>query len=170
MNPALNSWLHRKFIEPLLILLRQGMSPSRLALCVSIAIVVGNIPILGVSTIACTLMALVFRLNLPAMQLVQAAMAPTQVLLIIPFMRLGEWIVRAPPQAMTVKAGLALLSHGIWQAVVILRDAIFHAGLAWALVAPLSVFLLHRLLTPAFDRIASRLRGANPSPPIATTS
>lgn len=96
-------------------------------------------------------------------------MAPTQVLLIIPFMRLGEWIVHAPPQPMTVKAGLALLSHGIWQAVVVLRDAIFHAGLAWALVAPLTVFLLNRLLRPVFERMALRLRGANVSPPIATT-
>ena len=162
-------WLHRRFLEPLLGLLRQGVAPPRLALCVSIAIVVGNIPILGVSTIACTLLALAFRLNLPAMQLVQAAMAPTQVLLIIPFMRRGEWIVHAPPQAMTVKAGLALLSHGIWQAVVVLRDAIFHAALAWILIAPLSVFLLARLLTAAFERMALALRGANASPPIATT-
>lgn len=165
----MKNWLHRRFLEPLLELLRQGVAPHRLALCVSIAIVVGNVPILGVSTIACAFLALAFRLNLPAMQLVQAAMAPTQVLLIIPFMRMGEWIMHAPPQAMTVKAGLALLSHGIWQAVVVLRDAIFHAGLAWALIAPLTVVLLDRLLRPAFKRMALALPGANASPPIATT-
>jgi len=37
-------------------------------------------------------------LNLPAIQIVQALMAPTQILLIIPFVRLGEWILRVPPQ------------------------------------------------------------------------
>ena len=91
------NWLKRRLLDPLLALLRQGMSPRRLALCTAIAIVVGNIPILGVSTIICTIIALVFRLNLPAIQVVQAAMAPTQLLLIIPFVRLGEWIAHSPP-------------------------------------------------------------------------
>jgi uncharacterized protein (DUF2062 family) len=145
-------------LEPLLALLRQGISPRRLALCVAIAIVVGNIPILGVSTILCTFIALIFRLNFPAIQLVQAAMAPTQVLLIIPFVRLGEWILRVPPQVVSIKAALALMSQGVWQAIVVLGDAIFHAGLAWALIAPFAVYLIHRLLTPVFERMAAQIR------------
>jgi uncharacterized protein (DUF2062 family) len=154
----LKNWLNRRLLEPLLALLRQGISPRRLALCVAIAIVVGNIPILGVSTILCTFIALIFRLNLPAIQFVQAAMAPTQVLLIIPFVRLGEWILRVPPQVVSIKAALALMSQGVWQAIVVLRDAIFHAGLAWALIAPFAVYLFHRLLTPVFERMAAQIR------------
>ena len=155
---TLKNWLNRRLLEPLLALLRQGISPRRLALCVAIAIVVGNIPILGVSTILCTFIALIFRLNFPAIQLVQAAMAPTQVLLIIPFVRLGEWILRVPPQVVSIKAALALMSQGVWQAIVVLRDAIFHAGLAWALIAPFAVYLIHRLLTPVFERMAAQIR------------
>ena len=56
----------------------------------AIGVVVGNIPILGVSTILCTAIALGFRLNLAAIQLTQALMAPSQLLLIIPFVLLGE--------------------------------------------------------------------------------
>jgi uncharacterized protein (DUF2062 family) len=154
----LKNWLNRRLLEPLLALLRQGISPRRLALCVAIAIVVGNIPILGVSSILCTFIALIFRLNLPAIQLVQAAMAPTQVLLIIPFVRLGEWILRVPPHVVSIKAALALMSQGVWQAIVVLRDAIFHAGLAWALIAPFAIYLLLRLLTPVFERMAAQIR------------
>ena len=154
----MKNWLYRRLIEPLLALLRQGISPRRLALCVAVAIVIGNIPILGVSTILCTFIALVFRLNFPAIQLVQAAMAPTQLLLIIPFVRLGEWILRVPPQVVSVKAALTLMSQGVWQAIVVLRDAIFHAGLAWGLVAPFAVYLFHRLLTPVFERMAAQIR------------
>jgi uncharacterized protein (DUF2062 family) len=158
LNTPLKNWLNRILLEPLLALLRQGISPRRLALCVAVAIVIGNIPILGVSTILCTFIALIFRLNFPAIQLVQAAMAPTQVLLIIPFVRLGEWILRVPPQVVSIKAALALISQGIWPAIVVLRDAIFHAALAWGLVAPFAVYLLHRLLTPAFERMAAQIR------------
>jgi hypothetical protein len=156
---ALKNWLNRRIVEPLTALLRSGLAPRRLALCVAIAIVVGNIPVLGVSTIICAGIALVLRLNLPAIQLVQAAMAPTQLLLIIPFVRLGEWILREPAQVVSVKSAFALMSQGIWQAVVILRDAIYHAVLAWSLLAPFCVYLIYRLLGPLFERMAAQLRG-----------
>ncbi|HEY2782102.1 MAG TPA: DUF2062 domain-containing protein [Steroidobacteraceae bacterium] len=155
----MKNWLNRTLAEPLIALLRSGLAPRRLALCVAIAIVVGNIPVLGVSTIICAGAALVFRLNLPAIQLVQAAMAPTQLLLIIPFVRLGEWILRVPPQIVSVKSAFALMAQGIWQAVVILRDAIYHAVLAWSLLAPFCIYLIYRLLAPLFERMAAQLRG-----------
>jgi uncharacterized protein (DUF2062 family) len=151
-------WLYRRLVEPLLALLRQGTTPSSLALCVSIGVVVGNIPILGVSTILCTVIALAFRLNLPAMQLAQAAMAPTQILLIIPFVRLGEWIARAPQQPLSIKEGLALIEQGAWHAVIVLWKAIMHAGIAWILIAPTATYVLYRILTPIFARAAARAR------------
>lgn len=146
----MGNWLKRRLWDPLLGLLKSGISPERLALCVAIGIVVGNIPILGTSTILCTLIALLFRLNLPAIQLVQAAMAPTQLLLIIPYVRLGEWILQVPPQPLSVKAGVALLAAGVGTAVVTLWDAILHAGLAFLLVGPIATWALYRLLRPIF--------------------
>ena len=158
MNLRVTNWLKRTILDPLLALLRQGVAPDRLALCVAIGVVVGNIPILGVSTILCGAIALIFRLNLPAIQIVQAAMAPTQVLLIIPFVRLGEWILRVPPQPVSIKEGLALLAQGVGHAVVVLWDAILHAGLAWILTAPMAVFLLYKLLAPVFEHAAAQLK------------
>ena len=87
-----------------------------------------------------------------------SAMAPTQLLLIIPFVRLGEWILGAPRQIVSFKAGIALLSQGVWQTIVVLRDAIFHAALAWILIAPFCIYLLRRLLTPVFERMAAQVR------------
>ena len=150
-------WLRRRILDPLLALLRQGVAPDRLALCVAIGVVVGNIPILGVSTILCGVIALTFRLNLPAIQIVQACMAPTQILLIIPFVRLGEWILRVPPQPVSIKAALALLAQGAGHAIVALWDAILHAGLAWILVAPMAVFILYKLLAPVFEHAAQQI-------------
>lgn len=127
------------------------MSPQRLALCVAIGIVIGNIPILGISTILCTVIALLFRLNLPAIQLVQALMAPSQVLLIIPFVRLGEWMLRAPHQPLSIKAATALIATGLIPAIRGLWDAILHAGFAWLLLAPLAIYGFYKGLTPLFE-------------------
>ncbi len=130
-----------------------------MALCVAIGMVVGNIPILGISTILCAGIALVFRLNLAAIQVVQAAMAPTQLLLIIPFVRLGEWLLRAPRQAVSIDAGLALMAQGAGHAVAVLWGAIVHAGIAWLLVAPLAILVLYKSLAPVFARAAVQLKG-----------
>lgn len=151
-----SNWWRRRIFNPLLAFLSQGIAPDRLALCVAIGVVLGNVPILGISSILCAAIALAFRLNLPAIQLVQAAMAPTQILLIIPFIRLGEWIVHAPRQSVSIKEWLALWQQGAGHAASALRDAILHAGFAWALIAPLAVFLLYKLLTPVFARAAAR--------------
>jgi len=157
-------WLRRRVVAPLLALLTHGVSPQRLALCVAIGVVVGNIPILGVSSIMCALIALVCRLNLPAMQLVQALMAPSQLLLIIPFVRLGEWLFDAPRQPLSVEAGLAVISNGVGQAVVVLWDSIIHASVAWALVSPFAVVAIYALLVPVFRHAAERI-GGGASPP-----
>jgi uncharacterized protein (DUF2062 family) len=158
MSPkiARKNWIYRRILEPLLALLTQGISPDRLALCVAIGVVVGNIPILGVSTILCAAIALAFRLNLAAIQIVQAAMAPTQLLLIIPFVRLGEWILRVPPEPVSIQQGMALLAQSAGHAIAVLWDAILHAGLAWLLVAPLAVYSMYKLLTPVFVRAAAQ--------------
>jgi uncharacterized protein (DUF2062 family) len=166
MSGATVHWFRRRIVNPLLALLKQGVSPQRLALCVALGIVIGNIPILGLSTGLCALIALAFRLNLPAMQLVQALMAPTQVLLIIPFVRLGEWILRAPRQPLSIEAGLALLANGVGHAVVVLWDAIVHAGFAFVLVAPFATYTLYRIFVPVFAHAAARL-GAR-AVPLAT--
>ena len=156
MNIPVNNWLYRKIVGPLFALLKQGISPDRLALCVAIGVVVGNIPILGVSTILCAAIALAFRLNLPAIQIVQAAMAPTQLLLIIPFVRLGEWILRAPPEPVSIKQGMALLAQGAGHRIAVLWDAILHAGLAWILVAPFAVYSIYKLLIAGLRRAPPR--------------
>jgi uncharacterized protein (DUF2062 family) len=158
LNIPVKNWLRHRIFKPFLALLTQGIAPDRLALCVAIGVVVGNIPILGISTILCAAIALAFRLNLPAIQIVQAAMAPTQILLIIPFLRLGEWILRVPPQPLSLKEGLAILARGAGAAIAAFGDSILHAGFAWVLLAPFAVFLFYKLLTPVFERAAAQIR------------
>ncbi len=159
-------WCKRRIVEPLLLLLHQGLSPRRLALCVAIGIVVGNIPVLGVSTVLCTIIALALRLNLPAMQIAQAAMAPFQVLLIIPFVRLGEWMTGSAPQPLSIQADLALIAQGAGHAMLVLRDAILHAAIAWILVAPPAAWALYLVFVPVFVRASARFaeREATPDP------
>jgi uncharacterized protein (DUF2062 family) len=149
--------IRRRLIDPVLGLLKQGLAPRELALCLALGTGIGLFPVLGVSTPLLALVALVQRLNLAAIQLVNYLIYPLQLLLIIPFVRLGEAITGAPRQPLTIEAGLALIGQGVWQAVVTLWDAIIHAALGWLIIGPLGIYLLYRLLVPALARAARGL-------------
>ena len=155
-------WLQHKLTDPLMALLRQGVSPDRLALCVAIGVVVGNNPILGTSTILCAVIALVLRLNLPALQLVQAEMAPTQVLLILPFVRLGETLSGRAHLPLSIEAARGLAARDAGPAMLALWDAGVHAGCAWLLIAPFATWLFYQLLAPMFRRAAPQLAARRP--------
>jgi uncharacterized protein (DUF2062 family) len=143
----------RRIVEPLLRLLRSGVAPRELALAIALGATIAIVPVLGVSTPLCAAVALALRLNLPAIQLVNYLLTPVQLLLIIPFLRLGEAITGAPRFPITLDSGLALLSNGVLDAVRVLAVAIVHASLAWLLVAPLLAFVLFRICLPALRRL-----------------
>jgi uncharacterized protein (DUF2062 family) len=150
-------FLRRRLVEPILALLRQGLAPRELALCLSLGTGVGLFPVLGVSTPLLAAIALLQRLNLAAIQLVNYLIYPLQLLLIIPFVRLGEAVTGAAPQPLTVGAALELMSQGVWNAVVTLWDAIVHAAIGWALVGPLGMYILYRLLEPVLRRASQKM-------------
>jgi len=149
----MRDFLQRRLVAPLLALLRQGVTPRKLALSLALGVVIGLVPILGVSTALCALAALALRLNMPAIQLVNYLLTPVQLLLIIPLLRFGEWLAQAPRFPVTLDSGLALLSHGAIGAVSVLATAIVHATLGWIVLAPLAAFALFRILEPVFRHL-----------------
>jgi|SRR6185437_642171 len=70
-------------------LLLEGISPQRLALTLALGFVLGCIPLVGIPTGLCAVLALVFRLNLPAIQAANYAAMPFQLALVVPLVRLG---------------------------------------------------------------------------------
>ena len=66
--------------------LKQGLTPRDLALTIALGSVIGVFPVLGMTTILCTLAAVTLRLNLPALQSINWAVAPLQLLLLIQIM------------------------------------------------------------------------------------
>ena len=154
------NWFRRRLIEPFLGLLKQGVAPDKLALSLALGVAIGLIPILGLSTGLCALTALLLRLNMPAIQLVNYALSPLQLLLIIPAVRFGEYLTGAPAFPITIAAGMEIIAQGPLHAIETLWDAIVHAALAWIVLAPpvtLVVFLgLRPLLTRYQRRDSSR--------------
>jgi len=147
--------LNRVVVEPLLKLLRQGLSPERMALSVAFAIALGVFPILGTTTLLCALVAVVFRLNVPAMQVVNHLVFPLQLALILPFIRLGELLYGAAPLTLSLIQIERLLRSNYWHAISFLARSLLQATTAWFIVAPFAIYALYLLLTPIFRGLGS---------------
>src|SRR3954462_646949 len=72
--------------------LSQGISPERLALTLALGFAIGCLPMIGIPTALCMGIALGMRLNVPAIQAANYAAMPLQIVLILPFARLGGWM------------------------------------------------------------------------------
>ena len=158
-------FLRRRLVDPLLALLTQGITPQRLALSIAIGAIVGIFPVLGSTTVVVTLAAAALRLNMVAVHTVHYAMTPVQILLIIPFVRVGEHLLGVPPQKLSIKEGMELISHGALNAIVTLWDAIVHAVIGWLALGPLAIAVTYLVLKWLLSRV--RLPVRRPAAPAA---
>jgi uncharacterized protein (DUF2062 family) len=131
--------------------LRQGISPRRLALTLALGFAIGCFPVVGLPTAICAVLALALRLNLPAIQAANYVAMPLQLLLIVPFVRMGGWLLAVGPGQMA-KAG-ALLHSSPLQFSLQMTVFAGQALLAWALIAVPAVALLTWALTPLLRRV-----------------
>jgi uncharacterized protein (DUF2062 family) len=131
--------------------LRQGISPQRLALTLALGFAIGCIPVVGIPTLLCAALALALKLNLPAIEAANYLVMPLQLLLIVPFVRLGGWLFasganQAPkPSALLHGSPLNLLSQ--------LGGLTGHAMIAWLVVAVPAVALMTATLTVLLRRV-----------------
>jgi uncharacterized protein (DUF2062 family) len=127
-------------------LITGGESVSKTACTVALGFAIGMFPLLGVTTIACVLLAKVLRLGQAPIQLGNYAALPLQIILIIPFLRLGERITGAerfvfdPPALLK---GFPHIPDSTARAVVMAQ---WHMIEGWGVVAPVA-FLLAALIT-----------------------
>lgn len=127
--------------------LRQGISPRRLALTLALGFAIGCLPVVGIPTALCFMVALTLKLNLPAIQVANYVAMPLQVLLILPFVRLGGWLFAPGQQQGTI------LMHGspaqmLWASGSIAGQAMA----AWLVIAGPAVVLMTLGLTAVLRR------------------
>jgi uncharacterized protein (DUF2062 family) len=135
-------------------LLRQGVTPEKMALSLALGVALGVFPVLGTTTALCALVAFLWRLNLPAIQMVNYFVYPVQIALLIPFFRAGEKLFGAPHLPLSVTQILAMAHASFWGATRFLWTTIWHAALVWCLIAPAFIALLYLTLTPILRRVA----------------
>ena len=150
----------RKVVSPVVELLRQGLTPEKIAITLALGITLGVTPVIGSTALLCTLAAIVFRLNLAAIQLVNWLVYPLQLVLLIPFLRLGAWMFGTKSSELSVTYIFALIRTNLFSAVAILWTVTIHAIVAWLLLGSIATGLLYLLLLPVLSTMRDQLRPA----------
>ncbi|MDO7851508.1 DUF2062 domain-containing protein [Hymenobacter convexus] len=153
------SWLRRRLLDPLLDLLKAGLTPSQLALTVALGAAVGVVPLLGVTTVLSAAVALRLRLNVAAMQLVTHLMTFFQLALLIPLLRAGARLLGQGAQVehLTLPALRQLIEHEGWQAIgKLLWRAELGALLLWAVACVPLVAVIYFVLRVVFRRVLAK--------------
>jgi uncharacterized protein (DUF2062 family) len=131
--------------------LRQGISPRRLALTLALGFAIGCLPVIGIPTALCLVVAFGLRLNVPAIQAANYAAMPLQVALVFPFVRLGGWMFSSgsspalDPGTLVHTSPLKL----IWASGSLAGEALG----AWLVTAVPAVALMTVILTMLLRRV-----------------
>lgn len=140
--------------------LTQGATPRSLAISCAVGAMCGCFPLFGTTTLIGFGLGVAFRLNQPALQAANYAMAPVQILLLPVLISSGEWMFGAEPVSLNpvefttelFHAPTLFFSHYGWAAA--------YASVAWVLVAPVAGFfvyaVLHAILRKGQDRLKRR--------------
>jgi uncharacterized protein (DUF2062 family) len=131
-----------RVLIPLKQLLNEGLAPAKMSQALAVGFVLGITPMIGISSILAVAVAAVFKLNQVAIQVANWAAYPAQILLFIPFIKVGEWSIGLEPAAINPSDIASMFSDDFYASLEIYGQSLAAGFAVWAITAmPLSFAL-----------------------------
>lgn len=141
----------------------QGISPAKISLTIALGLNLGFFPILGATTLLCAVAGFWLKLNQPVIQLVNWIASPLQLMLILVFVRLGEWLLRAPRLPLSIPLLVRKFHDSPMNFLREFGWTGLHGILAWLLFAPFLTALIYGALLPPLRKLAARKPAPTPA-------
>jgi len=135
---GLKEYITRKIIHPLLSFLKQGISSEKLSLTLALGVSFGIMPFFGVSSAILTALALIFRLNIAAIQIVNYGVYVIQLVLFVPFLKLGQITFIGSKTALNFDKIFHLIKVNFWGSIVEIWQISLSGLLIWVIISILS--------------------------------
>jgi uncharacterized protein (DUF2062 family) len=155
----MKNFLKRKLFDPISGFLKQGVSAEKLALAVSVGILLAIIPVFGVSTLLCIGIIAVLRLNPAVLLLANQLAYPLQFVLYFPFIRVGAWLFNAPSLTLSLTQIFQLFEKGILHAIQQLWWVTLYGVAVWIIISIPLALILYTFFKFLFLRIESKVNG-----------
>ncbi len=127
--------MYKKLIFEIKSAFLQGFTPKKIALTISIGLVFGTIPFC-ISTLFCTIAGIILRLNQPILQIVNFLVFPLQIGLFIPYLKLGEFLLKEKTISLNYFEIKEIFNLSIKLFILKLGKVIFFALLGWLILSP----------------------------------
>jgi uncharacterized protein (DUF2062 family) len=131
---AVRKFLRCHVLRPLLRMLRGGVTPRRLAWSLTLGMMIGINPSVGLTTVIVVLIASTFKLNHVASQIGLHLMSPLHLLLFLPFVQAGVFLFHTRRLPFS-RQDLEHLSHHPLRMVREIWEWQWHALIVWAVIA-----------------------------------
>lgn len=155
----------RRIAGPLIALLKQGISPAKLAQTLGAGFICSMFPILGTTSLLNLAVGVRLRLNHPVMQAMNQLLGPLHLIMIVLYVRVGERIWHMHDDPFTVAEFVHCFRHASWHEFFSRFGwAAVHSITAWALTAPLFFVLIYYPFRHLFFEIARRRHLASGTP------
>lgn len=133
----------------------QGVTPQKIALTFALGFSLGIFPILGATTALCAIAGVWLKLNQPIIQMLNWLISPLQLGLIVVFVRIGEWIMRAPCVSFSVPELIQKFREAPGSFFRQFGMTGVHGIVAWLFIAPFLTLLIYLLLSPPLKKLAA---------------
>ncbi|MBB6461353.1 DUF2062 domain-containing protein [Flammeovirga kamogawensis] len=151
-----HTFTHR-VIVPIRNLLREGLTPNKLAWSFAIGLLIGSSPLLGFCTWLCILAAFVFKLNQLAIQVANYVVYPLQIIVIVPYIKLGASWFGNNAEGITMDQLQASIDQGLLSGLKEIGILMLQGGAAWLLVSILIILPLKYVLKIAFTKMLQKM-------------
>ena len=146
----IGNFFKNKLIQPLLGFLKQGMSPKKLAVTIALGLLIGILPVPGTTTILCAGIALILKLNMAAIQLINYFVYPLQFFMFVPFVSTGNYLLGTGKAVLSFQYISQLFQHDFFNTILevsyIFVDGIIGWGIAFIPIYLLTYYLSYHLL------------------------
>ncbi len=146
--------------EKIIQVLKQGLSPRKLALTFSFGFVLSMFPVVGTTTALTMLFAYMFRLNYVIIQLINWLAAPVCLALMIPFTHLGQDIFGAEESRISIDELMKAFDNGLIQGFRQVLQYQLYAIFGWAISALPSLIILYFICLQLIKLYYSKLKKA----------
>lgn len=143
-HPPPGTFWRRRLVEPVKAQLTQGVSPDKIAATLAVGTVCSLFPFLGFTSLLNLAVGIRLRMNQPIMQVLNQLLGPIHIVMIVLYVRVGEWICRTDGPRFTVtemvnsfrhEPLLDFLAHFGWAGI--------YAFTAWILSIPVLLVLIY---------------------------
>jgi uncharacterized protein (DUF2062 family) len=152
-SPPKSFW-QRRVVDLLVVQLKQGITPEKIALTVALGLTLGIFPIMGTTTVLCAVVGIWLKLNQPIIQAVNYVIYPLQIFLILVFVRMGEWMTRAERVPFSIPELLRKFQASPAKFMQEFGMTGLHAIIAWAVVAPVLIAVIYYSALPPMRKLA----------------